>query len=60
MDGITVGSLVRFREVLEPADEKSRFVVVEDNGDRLLVRFVCDLPIPPLFTYRRDEMCLAE
>lgn len=56
----TVGDLVQYRECLEAGDETARFVVAEDNGDRLLVRFVCDLPIPPTSVVRRDEMKVVE
>ncbi len=56
MEYITVGDQVRFAEVLEPGDESALFDVIEDNGDRLLVRLVCDLPIPPTQVVRRDDV----
>lgn len=55
----TVGDQVRFREVLDPGDESCVFDVVEDNGDRLMIRLVCDLPIPPVNVVRRADVCLA-
>lgn len=56
----TVGDLVMYRECLEAGDESARFVVVEDNGDRLLVRLVCDWTIPPTSVVRREEMKVVE
>ena len=44
-DGFTVGDQVRFREALDPGDESCLFDVIEDNGDRLMIRLICDLPI---------------
>jgi len=55
-ESFTVGDTVRFAEALEPGDDDARFVVTEDNGDRLFVRLVCDLPIPPTSLVRRSEM----
>jgi hypothetical protein len=59
-DGFTVGDRVRFKEALEPGDESARFDVIEDNGDRVMIRLVCDLPLPPVQVVRRDDVCKAE
>lgn len=56
----TVGDRVMYREVLEVGDESAVFEVIEDNGDRLTVRFVCDLPIPPTTVVRREELRRVE
>lgn len=55
----TVGDIVRFKEVVDPGDDKVRFVVVEDNGDRLFGKLVCNLPIPPVQLLRRKDVCKA-
>jgi hypothetical protein len=52
----TVGDQVRFREVLDPGDELCLFDVTEDNGDRLMIRLVCDLPIRPVKVVRRADV----
>jgi hypothetical protein len=57
---IKAGDLVRFREVLDPGDELCLFEVIEDNGDRLMIRLVCDLPIRPVKVVLRTDMCLAQ
>jgi hypothetical protein len=50
---------VRFREAVEPGDDKCRFQVIEDNGDRLMLRLICDLPIPPISVVPTVEVCKA-
>jgi hypothetical protein len=52
----TVGDQVRFREILDPGDECCLFDVIEDNGDRLMIRLVCDLPIRPVKVVRRADI----
>jgi hypothetical protein len=59
MNDFTVGDQVRFREVLDPGDEECLFDVVEDNGDRVAIRLVCDLPIRPVKVVRRADLCKA-
>jgi hypothetical protein len=56
----TVGDQVQFREVLDPGDELCVFDVIEDNGDRLMIRLVCDLPIRPVKTVRRADVCKSQ
>ncbi len=53
---LAVNDVVRFAEELEPGDRDARFVVLEVNGDRLLVRFVCDLPIAPTQVVKASEV----
>jgi hypothetical protein len=57
---IQAGSQVKFREILEPGDDLFVFDVIEDNGERLLVRLVCDMAIRPTRVVNRDEVCIAQ
>jgi hypothetical protein len=50
---------VRFIETLDPGDELCLFDVVEDNGDRLMIELICDLPIRPVQAVRRADVCIA-
>lgn len=59
-ESFTVGDRVRFRENLDPGDEACLFDVCEDNGDRLMIRLVCDLPIRPVSVIMRADLCRAE
>ena len=43
-----------------PGEESARFVVAEDNGDRLLVRLICNLPIPPVELVRPSDVVEVE
>ena len=41
------GDIVQFKECLYSDEMGARYKVVEINGDRVIVEFLCDLPIPP-------------
>jgi len=43
-----------------PGEESARFVVVEDNGDRLTIRLICNLPIPPVELVRESDVVAVE
>ena len=40
----------------QPGEEDARFVLVEDNGDRVLIELICDLPIHPRECVPKDEI----
>lgn len=54
------GRIVRLANPADEAERAARFVVTEDNGDRLRIRLVCDLPIAPVETVRPDDVTPAE
>lgn len=56
----TVGDRVRFRESLDPGDDLFLFDLIEDNGDRVIIRLVCDWAIPPTQAVRRADVCKAQ
>lgn len=56
----TVGDRVRFREVLDPGDDLCVFEMIEDNGDRVMIRLVCDLSIRPVTVVLRSQLIRAE
>lgn len=43
-----------------PEEAQARYVVVEDNGDRCIVKLICELPIPPQETLRKEMLLPAE
>jgi hypothetical protein len=43
-----VGDTVKYSKPLNTDEAGCRFVLVEHNGDRCLIRLICDLPIPPV------------
>lgn len=62
MDKLKTGQLVRLAQqwMDTPVEADARYRVVEDNGDRLIVELVCDLPIPPQELVRREMLVLVE
>lgn len=55
-----VGDTVRFRQVLDPGDELCLFDVIEDNGDRVMIRLICDLYIRPVSVVLRSQLRRAD
>jgi hypothetical protein len=52
---------MRVRLTRPSAEEvKAHYIVVEDNGDRLLIRLICDLPFPPIELVSRNDVVLIE
>lgn len=41
------GDTVRFKEDRFPDEVGAEYTVIELNGDRAVIRFICDLRIPP-------------
>ena len=41
------GDIVQFKDGLYPDELGARYKVVEINRDRVVIEFICDLPIPP-------------
>jgi hypothetical protein len=42
-----IGDTVQFKDGLYNDEIGARYKVVEINGDRAIIEFICDLPIPP-------------
>lgn len=51
-----VGDIVVFKEVLDAGDEDARMVVIEDNGDRVLVRHLVDMKLQPTSIYLKSDL----
>ena len=41
------GSMVKFIDGLYADELDATYRVIEDNGDRVFLEFICDLPFPP-------------
>jgi len=41
------GDTVQFKDGLYNDEIGARYKIVEINGDRAIIEFICDLPIPP-------------
>lgn len=42
-----VGSIVKFKDGLYADEEGAIYRVIEDNGDRVFLEFICELRFPP-------------
>jgi len=42
-----VGTIVKFKDGLYTDEEGAIYKVIEDNGDRVFLEFICDLRFPP-------------
>ncbi len=54
-----IGDTVRFKEGLYTDERDAVYKIIELNGDRAIIQFVCDLPIPPQSVARVDELELV-
>jgi hypothetical protein len=50
------GDIVKFKAGLYPDEEGAKYRVVEINGDRVVIEFICDLPIPPQSIAKTSEL----
>ena len=55
-----VGDVVKFRDGLYKDEEGTRYRVIETNGDRGFIEFICDLPISPQSVARFEELEVIE
>ena len=50
------GDIVKFIDGLYNDEREAKYKVVEMNGDRAIIEFICDLPIPPQSTAKTSEL----
>ena len=51
-----IGDTVIFIDGLYPDEKGVRYKIVEINGDRAVIEFICDLPIPPQSVAKISEL----
>ena len=51
-----IGDIVKFLDGLYPDEDEARYKIIEINGDRAFIEFICDLPIPPQSVARISEL----
>lgn len=57
---LKVGDVVTWRVPMAGESPDERYVVTESNGDRGFMRYVCDLPIPPVMPYHAGDVVKVE
>lgn len=55
-----IGDIVKFRDGLYADEDGTRYKVLEINGDRVVIEFICQLPIPPQSVDKIDELVVVE
>ncbi len=53
-----VGDRVKWAQPVSPEEGMERFTLIELNGDRCFVRYICDLPIPPVQLAKVSDLLL--
>ncbi len=56
---MNIGDTVRFRDGLYKDEKDVVYRVIEINGDRAIIEFVCDLPFPPQSVAVTSELQLV-
>lgn len=51
-----IGDTVKFLNDLYDDEKETRYRIVEINGDRVIIEFICDLPIPPQSVAKISEL----
>ena len=51
-----IGDIVKFIDGLYSDEKGARYKVVEMNGDRATIEFICHLPIPPQSIAKTKEL----
>ena len=59
MESLQPGDIVKYSRPVDETESAARFVLLENNGDRVTIRLVCDLPIPPVECVAASEVNLA-
>jgi hypothetical protein len=57
---MNIGDTVKFIDGLYADEEGARYKVLEINGDRAVIEFICELPIPPQSVAKLDELKVVE
>lgn len=53
-----VGDRVKWAQPVTQEESMERFTLIELNGDRCFIRFICDLPIPPVQLAKVSDLML--
>lgn len=53
---MNIGDIVKFIDGLYDDEKGARYKVVEINGDRTIIEFLCHLPVPPQSIAKTSEL----
>lgn len=55
-----IGTIVKFRDGLYSDEAGAFYRVIEDNGDRVFIEFICNLRFPPQSVARTKDLEVVE
>ena len=55
-----IGSVVKFKDGLYADEEGAFYVVIEDNGDRVFIVYICKMNFPPVSVARTADLEVVE
>lgn len=55
-----IGDTVKFFNGLYDDEKGAMYKVIEINGDRAIIEFICDLPIPPQSVAKINELEIVQ
>ena len=55
-----IGCIVKFKDGLYSDEEGAFYRVIEDNSDRVFIKFICNLPLPPISVARTADLEVVE
>ena len=55
-----IGSIVKFRDGLYADETKRIYFVIEDNGDRVFIKAINNLRLPPVSVAKKSELELVK
>lgn len=50
------GDIVKLKYPANEAEGKARYILLDDPDERVSIRYICDLPIPPVERVNADEV----
>jgi hypothetical protein len=57
---MVTGDIVKFKDGLYSDEKGARYRILEVNGDRAIIVFICDLPIPPQSAAKISELEIVQ
>jgi hypothetical protein len=55
-----IGDIVKFKDGLYPDETGALYRVIEDNGDRVFLEFICELTFPPQSVAKVSDLEVVE
>lgn len=54
-----INDIVKFKDGVYPDEQGARYRIIEINGDRAIIEFICTLPLPPQSVARLADLELV-